>query len=433
MQVASFQVYGQYPVRWRLTIQVNNQAGGTTSPGPGAIYVDNGLSIQVRAFPNPGYQFSGWYLNGVYQHKLETITVTMLQDNVVMAAFTQLTASLTIKVDPAEGGVTDPPAGKMYFQYGSSVQVLAQANAGYTFSGWYLDGAFMGTDSRITVLMSGERQLTAFFSSTSQTPLPSPSPSVSPTPTPSTLPPAAIDVTVESASTYQGFSTKISGRLTANGAGVPNAGILLYISVSGGASWDVLSFVNTDADGRYSVVWRPSVTGNYLLNVSWSGNSDYSGVSKVVNFAVTPYQEENVFSVVSNSTLSGLLFDSINNELRFSVTGPSGTAGYVNVVIPKTLVSDVANLKVYLDGNQVAYRSVSQADSWALHFTYTHSSHQVSIKLSSASASSGTLLDNVTYLILLIAISSLAIICVLVIVAVLVVRRKKKPNQGSSN
>ncbi|MEJ5328126.1 MAG: InlB B-repeat-containing protein [Candidatus Bathyarchaeia archaeon] len=421
MQMIPLQVCGQYPARWRLTIQVNNQAGGTTSPGPGTIYVDNGLSVQVRAFPNPGYQFSGWYLNGVFQHKLDTITVTMLQDNVLMASFSVLSASLTITVDPPEGGVTDPPAGKMVFQYGSSVQVVAQANVGYTFSGWYLDGAFMGTDSRIIVLMSGDRQLRAFFSSLSPTPAPSPSPSASPTPTPPSLPPAEIDVAVESTSTYSGFSTKISGRLTANGVGLSNTGVILYLSVSGGSSWDVLSFVNTDADGRYSVVWRPSVTGNYMLNVSWSGNSEYSGASKVVNFAVTPYEEENVFSVVSNSTLSGLLFDSENDELRFSVTGPSGTVGYVNVIIPKTLVRDVSSLRVYLDGGQVTFESEPQADSWALHFTYTHSTHQVTISLSSASSKVNPILDILIYI-----ISATAIVLITIIVIFLIMVRKKK-------
>jgi hypothetical protein len=193
-------------------------------------------------------------------------------------------------------------------------------------------------------------------------------------------------VFVESSLAYSGFSAKISGTLTADGAGVPTAGIQLYISVSGGRSWDALSFVNTDSEGRFSVVWRPSVTGNYLLNATWGGNSEHSITSTIINFALTPYEEESVFSVTSNSTLSGLLFDSTSAELRFSVTGPPETAGYVDVVIPKTLIGDISSLKVYIDDNPLSFNSISQTDSWVISFTYQHSSHRISINMSSDSS-----------------------------------------------
>jgi hypothetical protein len=226
-------------------------------------------------------------------------------------------------------------------------------------------------------------------------PTPTPTPTPSPTPTPITLPPASIEVFVESSSAYSGFSTKISGILTADGAGVPTAGIQLYISVSGGRSWDALSFVNTDSEGRFSVVWRPSVTGNYLLNATWGGNSEHSITSTIINFALTPYEEESVFSVTSNSTLSALLFDSTSAELRFSVTGPSETAGYVDVVIPKTLIGDISSLKVYIDDNPLSFNSISQTDSWVISFTYQHSSHRISIDMSSDSSTpSGELFWN---------------------------------------
>ena len=61
----------------------------------------------------------------------------------------------------------------------------------------------------------------------------------------------------------------------------------------------------------------PSASGNYAIKATWSGNDVYSSVSTIVNFAVAPFdnQEQNVFSVTSNSTLTGLTFDSTTNEL----------------------------------------------------------------------------------------------------------------------
>ncbi|OQA47268.1 MAG: hypothetical protein BWY47_01448 [Bacteroidetes bacterium ADurb.Bin302] len=405
---------GQYSPRYSLNVQVNNYAGGTTSL-TGTTYYDPGVSVQITANPNAGYVFNGWYLNGVFQNKLSTITITMLQNNVLSASFSQQTMSLQLTVDPIVGGTTNPPVGTLFFAAGNTVEVTATPTSGYFFNGWYLNGAFVGTNDRLLVTMDGNKQLVAYFGTSPVTPPPSPSPSLSPssslspspspstssspTPTPSSsptptplptaapvvLPPATLDVSVDSSSAYSGLSTKIGGKLSANGMGLPNTGILLYLSISGGASWDVLSFVNTDSDGKFTVSWQPSVTGNYLLNATWLGNSEYSMTSKIVNFALTAYKEESVFSVTSNSTLSGLVFDSENKLLRFTVSGPSGTNGYVNVVIPKSLLANIANLDVLLDGNQLQHSYVSQEDSWIVFCTYSHSTHDVYIRLDSVS------------------------------------------------
>ena len=128
----------QYPFRYRLTISNNNYSGGYTNPGSGTIQIDYGLSYQVSATANPGYVFSGWYLNGIYQNKLTTITVTMLHDNTLTATFSQQATSLEVSVNPAEAGTTNPPQGTLYYPFGNSVQVSVQPNSGYTFSGWYL-------------------------------------------------------------------------------------------------------------------------------------------------------------------------------------------------------------------------------------------------------------------------------------------------------
>jgi hypothetical protein len=65
--------------------------------------------------------------------------------------------------------------------------------------------------------------------------------------------------------------------------------------------------------------------------------------------------------------------------LSFTVSGPSGTQGYTNVTIAKTLIANTTGLEVYLDGNKITYALTSTSYYWLLHFTYHHSTHKIVI------------------------------------------------------
>jgi hypothetical protein len=186
-----------------------------------------------------------------------------------------------------------------------------------------------------------------------------------------------------SSTSYVGFKVEIYGNLTCRGVGLSETPIFLSYSVTGGKSWEDLTLVYTGSDGYFLAVWMPSVTGNYLIRAVWDGNATYAGTSTVVNLAVVPFKEQNVFSVTSNSTVSTLVFNSTSRELSFTVTGPIGTTGYVDVYVSKTLIDNIAQVKVYLDGNEIDYSGTSINDSWLLHFTYQHSTHKVVVSLGS--------------------------------------------------
>jgi regulation of enolase protein 1 (concanavalin A-like superfamily) len=234
-----------------------------------------------------------------------------------------------------------------------------------------------------------------------------------------TLQKPLLTASCRSSASYSNFNVEIKGSLTFNGTGISDAPILLSYSVTGGKSWEDLTLVNTGSDGSYSAVWMPSVTGNYLLKAVWEGNEDYSDISTIVNFAVTPFAEQSVFSVTSNSTISEFSFNSTSRELSFGVSGESGTMGYVNVYIPKSLIGDISSLKVYLDGNQIEYTAESQSDCWLLYFTYQHSTHMVTINMGSQGQFS-ELLGNWIFYVILIAI------VIVVIGLMLALRRRKK-------
>jgi hypothetical protein len=229
----------------------------------------------------------------------------------------------------------------------------------------------------------------AFFAGTFPTPSPTPNgtpaPTVSPTPEPG-LPSPSLSFYCASSTTTTGFRVEINGNLAYNQTGISGAGVAFSYSANGGYTWHDLAYLVTGDTGNFSAVWMPTASGNYMVKGLWRSDGTYASVSNTVNFAVTPTQNQNTFSVSSNSTLSSLTFDSTQNTLGFSVSGPDGTYGYVQTCIPKTLLPEVANLAVTLDGTQVPYHSFSQGDIWIITIEYHHSSHSVVMALEGVAA-----------------------------------------------
>jgi hypothetical protein len=205
-----------------------------------------------------------------------------------------------------------------------------------------------------------------------------PEPALTPTPTPT------LTVSCKSSTAASNFRVEISGSLTYNGTGLQGLPVLFSYSVDEGKSWNQLTLVSTDGNGDFLAVWLPYVTGDFLLKAEYPGDDNYSETSTVVNFAVSPFGEQNVFSVTSNSTISALAFNATSGELGFTVSGPTDTTGYVNVYVPKALISDASNLKVLLDGNAISFNTESLADSWFISFTYPHSTHEVTLEMNVA-------------------------------------------------
>jgi hypothetical protein len=130
------------------------------------------------------------------------------------------------------------------------------------------------------------------------------------------------------------------------------------------------------------------------------------------------------FSVTSNSTISELSFNSTSRELSFVVSGSSGTTGYVNVYIPKSLIGDISSLKVYLDGNQTEYTAGPQSDGWLLYFIYQHSTHVVTINVGSSAQANQNPLGNWMFYGIPLAI------VIIVIEVVLALKRRKNTKRA---
>jgi hypothetical protein len=246
----------------------------------------------------------------------------------------------------------------------------------------------------------------------------------SPTPTPNpALPTPSIELVCKSTTT-NGLKVDISGTATLDGVALQDQPVLLSYSVTDGSTWDSLTLVRTLSDGSFSATWMPSVTGNYLLKATVEGTASMNGVAKIVNLVITPDSsaDSNVFTLTSNSTIRQFTFDPDTKQLSFTAEGPSNSAGYVNIFIPKTVLSDISTLKTYLDGNEISFTSQSQSDAWLISFSYHHSTHTIVMSLGGAIS----LVDAATFEGLIFIVPVLVAV---IAVAAFALQRSRKPHQ----
>jgi outer membrane protein assembly factor BamB len=193
--------------------------------------------------------------------------------------------------------------------------------------------------------------------------------------------PTDLTLTLSPSTAYLGFKVTIHGTLSCNRAPLSNTPLLLSYSATDGETWNDIAHVTTGMDGWYSATWTPSVKGYYRIKATWAGNATFPESSTNLSLAVTPHEEETVFSVISNSTISELSFNLTRNELSFNVSGISGTTGYVEATIAKNLIPAIKDLTIYVNTIKVGYTASSIDTSWLIRFTYQHSTHTIVIHL----------------------------------------------------
>jgi len=151
-------VYGFYD----LTLAVTPIGAGTTSPPVGTYTYPAGTVVDITATAAAGYSFDSW--SGACTGT-GTCSVTMDADKTVTANFTGISYDLTVAVDPAGGGTTDPAVGVHAYAAGVVVDVTATPAAGYVFDYW--SGACTGSGA-CSVTMDADKTVTAHFQNTYQ-------------------------------------------------------------------------------------------------------------------------------------------------------------------------------------------------------------------------------------------------------------------------
>jgi uncharacterized protein (TIGR02145 family)/uncharacterized repeat protein (TIGR02543 family) len=145
---------------YTLSTVANPAGGGEITRSPDKTAYSAGEKVTVTAAAKPGYTFTGW--SGASDASAASITVTMNSGLSLAANFQQQKYSLTVNVDPPDGGtVTRNDQDKTEYAYGDTVRVTDTPKTGYMFTNW--TGAATGTANPATVIMTENKTLTANF------------------------------------------------------------------------------------------------------------------------------------------------------------------------------------------------------------------------------------------------------------------------------
>lgn len=237
---------------WTITTSSLPVAGGTTSGGGS---VNDGDSVTLIATPNAGYTFVNWTEAGVEVSKADSYTFTATGDRDLVANFTNGLV-ISSSASPAAGGNT---SGGGAVAVGSSVTVVATANAGYVFADWTEGGAQVSTSASYTFTATVSRTLVANF----------------------TLAPS---YTVTTSSSPAAGGTTIGGGAYAGGSSAtviatPNAGYAFVNWTVGGTQVGTSPSYTFTVTANRALVANFTVTGGTLRTVTTSSSPTAGGTT----------------------------------------------------------------------------------------------------------------------------------------------------------
>ena len=149
---------------YTITTSVNPTGGGTATANPAA--AAQGTTIALSAMASAGYAFENWtVVSGSVTFgnaNSPNTSFTMPAGNVSVRANFKVSAKITITAtaSPANGGTV---TGGGEYQKDASVTLLATANTGYTFDGWYDGNTRVSTNATYTFSATVNKEFQARF------------------------------------------------------------------------------------------------------------------------------------------------------------------------------------------------------------------------------------------------------------------------------
>jgi hypothetical protein len=144
---------------YTLTINlVGNGVVNLNSSGP----YHYGDTIQLTAVPAMGWSFSAW--GGHLSGPANPTTIIMNGNKTVTATFTQNTYTLSVTIS-GSGTVILNNTGP--YHYGDTVQLTANPTIGWSFDHW--SGDLLGSTNPTTILINGNKSVTATFTQNTYT------------------------------------------------------------------------------------------------------------------------------------------------------------------------------------------------------------------------------------------------------------------------
>ena len=161
VDIAAIQTYVNADIPAQIgpvyTLSTSATNGWVSLNPPGGIY-SSGVVITVTATGNLGYGFSSW--GGDLAGSTNNPATLVMDTNKSISANFVPVPTYTLTTSATNGSVLLSPAGGVYNQ-GTLVTVTATADLGYQFDSW--SGDLSGTNNPATVVMNGNKSVTANF------------------------------------------------------------------------------------------------------------------------------------------------------------------------------------------------------------------------------------------------------------------------------
>jgi uncharacterized repeat protein (TIGR02543 family) len=150
------------PATYPLTMAVGSTGGGTVQPASGDYAA--GSSVQITAFPDPGYRFLGWLGTGLGSYSGIKITRTITMNSAITeTAWFQAQPPVTLTMAAGPGGTVTPGSGT--YPAASQVTINAVPDPGNSFLHWAGSGfgSYSGTNPMVTITLNSDVVQTAYF------------------------------------------------------------------------------------------------------------------------------------------------------------------------------------------------------------------------------------------------------------------------------
>jgi uncharacterized repeat protein (TIGR02543 family) len=144
------------------TLTMSAGTGGTVSPS-GDTTVDYGVTTSISATPATGYAFVNWMVTSgtatIVNPSSASTTVTLTSENATVTA-TFAIKTYTLTTSATNGSITKNPDATSY-DSNTVVSLTATPATGFEFTGW--SGDVSGTTNSLSVIMDGDKNITADF------------------------------------------------------------------------------------------------------------------------------------------------------------------------------------------------------------------------------------------------------------------------------
>jgi hypothetical protein len=144
------------------------------------------------------------------------------------------------------------------------------------------------------------------------------------------------------------------------------------------------------------------------------------------------YWQGNEITVISNSSIMGVTFNSTQKSLTIKVSGSAGTSGVTNISVPKTMTNSTDDIAVYLNGAAFSFELSQNETYYFMHLEYNHSTLEFTSNFANTSGEVTGSAPTIDYMVYIAVFAAMALI-------ILIAKREKSkagekaPKKDSGN